>query len=113
MATRTSHDPFDQADQQAAAPLRVPGSPISEADAIDIWIARWLKVRRKHIVARYGCDPRRIYEVWEGTRHPASRAKALALLEAQYPGLSRQVDVSCHRRIPVRGRAEGQLGLFD
>lgn len=113
MTAQQSSDPFLTAGSGDAGTSRVPGRPLSEADAVDIWIARWFKVRRKEIVARYGCDPRRIYEIWEGTRHPASRAKALELLETQYPGLSHQVDVSCHRRIPMRGRAEGQLGLFD
>jgi len=39
--------------------------PLGETDAVDIWIARWLRVRRKELVARYGCDPRRLYEIWE------------------------------------------------
>jgi len=48
---------------------------LSEADAVDIWIARWLRIRRKDILQRYGCDPRRIYEIWEGisTRLRAQR----------------------------------------
>ena len=42
--------------------------PLAEADAVDIWIARWLRVRRKELVARYACDPRRLYEIWEEKR---------------------------------------------
>src|SRR5262245_39563563 len=44
-------------DQPAAAT----GRPLTEQDAIDIWIARWLRIRRKDILLRYGCDPRRLY----------------------------------------------------
>src|SRR6185503_632006 len=49
---------------------------LTEADAVDIWIARWLRIRRKDLVARYGCDPRRLYEIGEETRFPGSGAKA-------------------------------------
>ncbi len=55
---------------------------LTEADAIDIWIARWLRIRRKDLIDRYGCDPRRLYEVWEGTRSPGSREKALVRFAA-------------------------------
>jgi hypothetical protein len=45
-----------------ASPASGPAVPrrLSEADAIDIWIARWLRIRRKDLIARYGCDPRRL-----------------------------------------------------
>ena len=56
--------------------------PLTEADAVAIWIARWLRIRRKDLVRRYGCDPRRLYEIWEGERFPDARAKALELFEA-------------------------------
>ncbi len=86
---------------------------LSEADAIDIWIARWLNVRRKDIVARYGCDPRRIYEIWEGTKHPASRAKAFERFLHRYPGLQDRIDFGRHRRIPRNALNKDQLNLFD
>src|SRR5262245_39803814 len=35
------------------------GSCLREEDAVDIWIARWLRVRRKDILAREGWAPRR------------------------------------------------------
>jgi hypothetical protein len=96
----------------ASASARPPVRTLSEADAIELWLARWLKTPRKIIRQRYACDPRRIYEVWEGTRFPGSRAKALERLRAQYPGLADQVDVSRHRRI-ARGNHPGQMSLFD
>jgi hypothetical protein len=33
---------------------------LTETDAVGIWIARWLRIRRKDLIARYGCDPRRL-----------------------------------------------------
>jgi hypothetical protein len=87
--------------------------PLAEADAVDIWIARWLHVRRKDILARYGCDPRRLYDIWEGKRFPSSRAKALDKFAKLYPDLDGRVDTSHHRRIPRPGPAEGQAMLFE
>ncbi len=89
--------------------------PLNEDAAVDIWIARWLRMRRIDLVRRYNCDPRRLYEIWEGTRFPGSREKALKRFEAEYPGLMDRVDFGTHRRIPRRpvDDMEGQLGLFE
>jgi hypothetical protein len=86
---------------------------LTEADAIDIWIARWLRIRRKDLIHRYGCDPRRLYEIWEGKRFPGSREKALALFAEQHPGLAERIDFGLHRRIQRSGPIEGQLELFE
>ena len=86
---------------------------LSEADAVDIWIARWLRIRRKDLIARYGCDPRRLYEVWEEKRFPGSRDKALELFRQRHPTLLDRIDCGLHRRIPRRVPAELQPGLFD
>jgi hypothetical protein len=86
---------------------------LTEADAIDIWIARWLRIRRKDLIRRYGCDPRRLYEVWEGTRFPGSREKALARFAALYPRLAERIDFGLHRRIPRSSRADLQGDLFE
>ena len=61
-------------------PPAIARRPLTEADAIDIWMARFLRVRPKDLIRRYGCDPRRLYEIWEETRFPGSRTAALALL---------------------------------
>jgi len=87
--------------------------PLTEADAVDIWIARWLQVRRKEILARYGCDPRRLYDIWEGKRFPLSRAKALEKFAKLYPALEGRIDTSHHRRIPRPGPGDGQALLFE
>jgi len=89
------------------------GRPLTEAEAIDIWIARWLRIRRKDLIARYGCDPRRLYEIWEEARFPGSRAKAAELFAARHPGLIDRIDFGPHRRIPRRPPPELQPGLFD
>lgn len=87
--------------------------PLRESDAIDIWIARWLRIRRKDLLVRYQCDPRRLYEIWEEKRFPASRAKALALFNERYPELRDRIDFGLHRRIPKAIPPELQPGLFD
>ncbi len=88
------------------------GLPIREPEAIEIWIARWLRVRRKDILARYGCDPRRLYDVWEGVRFPDSREKALIQFAERWPDLLDRIDPSPHRRLPRPGPDASQLGLF-
>jgi hypothetical protein len=98
-----------------APPASGAGAPrrLSEADAIDIWIARWLRIRRKDLIARYACDPRRLYEIWEEKRFTGSRAKALDLFRERHPTLLDRVDCGPHRRIPRGVPAELQPGLFD
>jgi hypothetical protein len=86
---------------------------LTEADAIDIWIARWLRTRRKDLVDRYRCDPRRLYEIWEGKRFVDSREKAQALFAGRHPGLIDRVDFGLHRRIPRSVPPELQPYLFD
>jgi hypothetical protein len=88
-----------------------PQRALSEADAIDIWIARWLRIRRKDLVQRYGCDPRRLYEIWWGERFPASREKAMQLFAERHPGLADRTHFG-YRRIPQAVESRGQLELF-
>ena len=88
--------------------------PLLEADAIGIWIARWLRVRRKDLIQRYGCDPRQLYAIWWGERFPGSRAKAEDAFRDRHPGLIDRVSFG-YRRIP-RGpmkEPESQLSLFE
>ena len=85
--------------------------PLTEADAVDIWIARWLRVRPKEMVRRYQCDPRRLYEIWEETRFAGSRGKALVELAARYPGIEGRFDPGPHRRISSEADPR-QMSLF-
>jgi hypothetical protein len=97
----------------APSPVLAGGRPLTEADAIDIWIARWLRIRRKDLLARYGCDPRRLYDIWEEHRFIGSRAKAAELFTERHPGLIDRIDFGPHRRIPRRPPSDLQPGLFD
>lgn len=90
-----------------------PPRGLSENDAVDIWIARWLRVRRADILRRYGCDPRRLYEIWEGRRFPAARERALNVFHERYPDLMDRTDFGRHRVIPRSNNAPGQLRLFE
>jgi hypothetical protein len=88
---------------------------LTEADAVEIWIARWLRIRPKSLVQRYGCDPRRLYEIWWGERFPGARAKAEMAFRERYPGIVERTSFG-YRRIPMvaeKSRGERQLGLFD
>lgn len=91
--------------------LSVHRRPLTEADAIDIWTARWLRVRPKELVRRYQCDPRRLYEIWEETKFPGSRAKALTALRLKFPGLQDRFDPGPHRRLSFAPDPR-QLTLF-
>ena len=95
-------------DSSASAPRR-----LSEADAIDIWIARWLRIRRKDLIVRYACDPRRLYEIWEEKRYAGSRDRALELFRQRFPTLLDRIDWGPHRRIPRGVPADLQPSLFD
>lgn len=86
--------------------------PLTEADAVDIWIARWLRIRRKDLVDRYGCDPRRLYEIWQEERFAGARDKALEVFAARYPGLLDRVDFGPHRPLS-RTPLPGQLSMFE
>jgi hypothetical protein len=97
---------------EPAPPAFNTARPLTENDAIEIWIAKWLRVRRKDLIARYDCDPRRIYEIWEGVRFPRAREKALAQFSTRYPQLAGAIDSSHHKRLPLKTRSPDQLNLF-
>lgn len=97
---------------ESAPPAFNTARPLTEKDAIEIWIARWLRVRRADLLKRYDCDPRRIYEIWEGVRFPLAREKALAAFSTRYPQLAGHIDSSLHKRLPSKSRSPDQLNLF-
>lgn len=102
-----------------APPILPPAAPrggqrrvLAEADAVDIWIARWLRIPLKQLVARYACDSRRLYEIWWGQKFPASRAKAEALFAERYPGAAGHTAFG-YRRIPrANDHDKSQQELF-
>jgi hypothetical protein len=85
--------------------------PLTEDDAVQIWIARWLRIRPIDLQRRYACDPRRLYEIWEETRFPGSRARALAEFRTRFPGLDARIDPGPHCRISAAPHPD-QLSLF-
>jgi len=85
---------------------------LTEDDAVDIWIARWLRIRPVDLQRRYACDPRRLYEIWEESRFPGSRSRALIEFSARFPGLEPRFDPGPHRRIPLTPHPD-QLSLFS
>lgn len=91
---------------------RSAGGRLTNADAVDIWIARWLRIRRVDLVRRYGCDPRRLYEIWEERRFAGSRETALAIFARRYPTLVGRVDYGRH--CPISKAADpNQLSFFE
>ena len=86
---------------------------LTETDAVDIWIARWLRVRPKDLVARYNCDNRRLYDIWWGEAFPAARGRAEKLFAERYPDAVERTAFG-YRRIPLgKHQDPRQPGLFD
>ena len=90
---------FEAQSNETEAPMTGKGGLLTEADAVEIWIARWLRIRRKDLIARYRCDSSRLYEIWWGKRFPASREKAAKLFRERHPGLVERTSFG-YRRIP-------------
>jgi hypothetical protein len=104
--------PKHKTTELAQAFLAAPARPLTEADAINIWIARWIRVRPSELVKRYGCDPRRLYEIWEEAKFPGSRRLALVEFAKRYPGLEARIDPGAHTRIPKVPHPD-QMSLFS
>jgi hypothetical protein len=85
---------------------------LTEADAIEIWIARWLRTRPRDLVVRYGCDGRRLYDIWWGKTFPGSRSRAKQVFIERYPGSADRSDFG-YRKIPRGGSDPRQGSLFD
>lgn len=106
-AALTPHD--------AAPEMPTDRRALTEADAIEIWIARWLRIRPKHLAVRYGCHARRLYEIWWSEKFPGSRTKAEKLFRQRYPGIVERTAFG-YRRIPAAADAQEkcrQLNLFE
>lgn len=61
---------------------------ISEDQAPFVFIAYWERERTRDIGARYGVDPRRVYDVLRDRTHPGSRNVALRILRESNPNLA-------------------------
>ncbi|MFV0297001.1 MAG: hypothetical protein ACK5JT_12885 [Hyphomicrobiaceae bacterium] len=87
---------------------------LTEKDAIEIWIARWLRVRPKHLAERYNCHAKRLYEIWWGERFPGSRRKAERVFRDRHPDCVERTGFG-YKRIPRVAADEErmQLKLFE
>ncbi|NOU08069.1 MAG: hypothetical protein HOO99_17990 [Hyphomicrobiaceae bacterium] len=87
---------------------------LTESDAVEIWIARWLRVPRKDLIGRYGCDSRRLYEIWWSERFPGARAKAADAFRQRYPSLTDRTVFGYRRisRAPTAAMNRAQSDLF-
>ena len=95
----------------SSPPLLLAKRPLTEDDAVDIWMARWLQIRPKDLIRRYQCDPRRLYEIWAGDVFPAAQSRAKDKFKRKYPALLDRIDFGHHRRISSRSGPD-QLSLF-
>ena len=96
----------------------VPVKALTEADAVDIWIARWLRVRRKDLIERYACDPRRIYEVWQEERFMArarkrSRCFASGIQHSSTASIMAGIRGSPAPCIPISSHCSNRLNASD
>ena len=114
LIVQARHSVFDVEPNETAADKTGKGHVLTEADAVEIWIARWLRIRRKDLMARHGCCSSRLYEIWWGKRFPASREKAAKLFRERHPGLVERTSFG-YRRIPrIAPPAAGvQADLFS
>jgi hypothetical protein len=94
------------------APIKAKPRTLTEADAIEIWIARWLRMRPKDLMQRFGCDSRRLYDIWWGQAFPGSRSRAKKVFVERYPGAADST-VFGYRKIPRGGADPRQATLFD
>jgi hypothetical protein len=110
----TAATPLVMASTGLAEPVGTPRrtASLTEADAIEIWIARWLRTRPRDLLIRYGCDGRRLYDIWWGKTFPGSRSRAKQVFIERYPGAADRTDFG-YRRIPRGGADPRQGSLFD
>lgn len=97
---------------ETGSQARRSGQTLTEADAIEIWIARWLRVRPIDLVRRYQCDSRRLYDIWWGKAFPAARKRAEQAFLERYPGAADRTAFG-YRRIPRGGADPRQGSLFE
>jgi len=84
-------------------------SYFSDDQAVDIWISKWLGEKKQALIAKYGENNFRFYEVWTEERNFGTRLKAWALFQQRYPDLVASVDPSPH--VPTRRVVSAQLSV--
>jgi hypothetical protein len=112
LARGPGEPPRQAADLETPAGSEPRRRRLTEEDAVAIWIARWLRVKRRELAQRFDCDARRLYEIWQEERFPGSRERAMELFRDRYPGLVDRIDYGPHRRNPRHVSSPEQLSLF-
>jgi hypothetical protein len=68
---------------------------------------------KRQIWARYGVDPRRVYEVWMGEEHPGSREVAIVEYSRLFPHDLTDGRFEFHEAKRVVKTKQVTLPLFD
>jgi hypothetical protein len=97
-----------------SAPAAGPSAPhprraLSEADAVEIWIGRWLRIRPIDLAQRLQCSPDQFYPIWWGKAFPASRSRAERVFRERFPAAVDRTAFG-YRRIPVGPQADPRQG---
>lgn len=61
---------------------------LTRIEAVKSWVLRASGWRLRDIQARFGVDPRRLYEVWEESEHKGTRFEAMRLFARLFPSKS-------------------------
>lgn len=92
-------------------------SCFNNEQAKELWKSRWQRVPIKKLVAKYGADPRRFYEVWSEETNPGSRLEALSEFTLENPDLASAIDPQPHqsrlRVVPKPNAGGEQKSLFN
>ncbi|MGS4887180.1 hypothetical protein [Roseibium sp. MB-4] len=67
---------------------------LTEQEAINGTIERWLGAKVRDLSSKYDVDPRRWYEVWRGEAYPNARSQAYEILADKYPEIAKETDPS-------------------
>ncbi|MCY1706812.1 hypothetical protein [Pannonibacter sp. SL95] len=89
---------------------------LTEDEAIAGTIERWQGRKVRELVAKYGVDPRRWYEVWQGKVHPEALPKAYKKLCQIDPTLSKSINPSPSKprfKVMAIPQDRDQLDLFE
>ena len=93
----------------------------SDTQAKEIWKAKWRRETVQSLVARYGENTLRFYEVWEEKRNAGTRLEAFEEFKFESPTLAGAIDPSPHkptRKVVMRSAANSdesveQIELFS
>jgi hypothetical protein len=86
-----------------------PRRVLTEADAVEIWIGRWLRIRPIDLARQLRCEADQFYPIWWGKAFPGSRARAEKAFRERFPNAVDSTTFS-YRKIPVGPHADPRQG---